>query len=282
MGRCHHPSIHSFLGICQKLMKMNPEQKHGCAPPHSPTICLWISPHIRFFSHGCDKVSGQSSLKRKRFTLAQGQGYSLSSRRAVGRQTEKNAGTQLAFSFLFSLELYGRWQPTVRIGLPIQLSHIQTPLEISPEVCLLHGSRGQILLFVSHLTSNLQSLNSQRKPGNAPPYAKWLRVLTDYITPILQKGRRSLGWEQKWPEVRSERTRHRTLGLPGQPTDSANCHMLTVCALSGLWDTSGNQRHLQLTDKCAEGRQFPREDSPLWESLQTLHQRTGPADLDSK
>lgn len=102
----------------------------------------------------------------------------------------------------------------------------------------------------------------------------------DYITPILQKGRRSPGWEQKWPGVRSERTRDRTLGLPGQPTDSANCHMLTVCALSRLWDTSGNQRHLQLTDKCVEGGQFPREDSPLWESLQTLHQRTGPANLD--
>lgn len=87
MGRCHHPSIHSFLGICQKLMKMSPEQKHGCAPPHSPTIFLWISPHIRFFSHGYDKVSGQSSLKRKRFILAQSQGYSLSSRgQSGGRQ----------------------------------------------------------------------------------------------------------------------------------------------------------------------------------------------------
>lgn len=150
---------------------------------------------------------------------------------------QKNAGTQLAFSFLFSLEPYERSQPTVRVGLPIQFSHIRTPLERSSEVCLLHSSRGQILLFVSYLASILQCLNSQRKPSNAHPHAKWLHILTDYITPILQKGKRSLRWEQKWPEVsmRPERTRDRTLGLPGQPTESANCQMLTLCALSGLW-----------------------------------------------
>lgn len=84
---------------------------------------------------------------------------------------QKNAGTQLAFSFLFGLEPYGRSQPTVRVGLPIQFSHIQTPLERSSEVCLLHSSRGQILLFVSHLASSRQCLNSQRKPGYAHPHA---------------------------------------------------------------------------------------------------------------
>lgn len=75
------------------------------------------------------------------------------------------------------------------------------------------------------------SVSSQGKPSSAPQHAKWLHVLTDCITPVMQKGKGIPRWERKWPEVSmsSERAGDMTLGLPGQPIGSANCLMHVFC-----------------------------------------------------